>query len=151
MYERKQLSNLKKRISEKLPLIQVVTGSRQVGKTTLASQLVEALNLPHIFVSADAVPFSSSSWIEQQWDAARFKLASSTSNSFLLIIDEIQKIQNWSETVKKLWDKDRRDKINLKVILLGSSTLMLSKGLTESLTGRFELIQLPHWSYIEMH
>ncbi len=151
MYERKQLSELKKRISEELPLIQVITGSRQVGKTTLASQLVEAINLPHIFASADAVPFSSSGWIEQQWEAARIKLASSTSNTFFLVLDEIQKIQNWSESVKKLWDKDRRNKVNLKIILLGSSTLMLSKGLTESLTGRFELIQLPHWSFAEMH
>lgn len=150
MFIRKQLFELQKRVQEKETLIQVITGPRQVGKTTLASQLVERINFPCAIVSADAVPFSSTSWIEQQWEAARIKLKSSGTESFLLIIDEIQKIHNWSESVKKLWDKDQRDKINLKVILLGSSSLMLSKGLTESLTGRYELIQLPHWSYGEM-
>lgn len=151
MFIRKQLFELQNRIQEKSHLIQVITGPRQVGKTTLASQLVERLKIPYSFISADAVPSSLSTWIEQQWEAARIKLKNSNSKSFLLIIDEIQKIHNWSEVVKKLYDQDRRNKINLKVILLGSSTLMLTKGLTESLTGRFELIQLPHWTYSEMH
>lgn len=150
MFIRNQLIELQKRINENNSLIQVISGSRQVGKTTLASQLLDKTKIPYSFVSADAVPFSSASWIEQQWEAARIKMANSEAKSFLLVIDEIQKIQHWSETVKKLWDKDRRNKFNLKIVLLGSSTLMLSKGLTESLTGRFELIQLPHWSYNEM-
>lgn len=150
MYIRNQLFELQKRINEKDTLIQVIAGPRQVGKTTLAAQLVERITTPYNFVSADAVPSSSTSWIEQQWEAARIKLKNSGTDSFLLIIDEIQKIHNWSEAVKKLWDKDRRNKVNLKIILLGSSTLMLNKGLTESLTGRFELIQLPHWSFNEM-
>lgn len=150
MFVRKQIIDLQKRIQENNTPIQVIAGARQVGKTTLASQLVESINIPYSFISADAVPSSSTSWIEQQWEAARIKLKNSESKSFLLIIDEVQKIRNWSEAVKKFWDKDRREKINLKIILLGSSTLMLSKGLTESLTGRFELIQLPHWSFYEM-
>jgi predicted AAA+ superfamily ATPase len=151
MFIRKQLFELQKRVQEKSHLIQVITGPRQVGKTTLASQFVERIKIPCSFISADAVPSSLSTWIEQQWEAARIKLKNSNSESFLLIIDEIQKIHNWSEVVKKLYDQDRRNKINLKVILLGSSTLMIAKGLTESLTGRFELIQLPHWTYPEMH
>ena len=151
MYIKKQLFELQNRIQEKSNLIQVITGPRQVGKTTLASQLVERIKIPYSFISADAVPSSLSTWIEQQWEAARIKLNNSNSEPFLLIIDEIQKIHNWSEVVKKLYDQDRRNKINLKVILLGSSTLMITKGLTESLTGRFELIQLPHWTYTEMH
>lgn len=151
MFIRKQLFELQKRIQEKSHTIQVITGPRQVGKTTLASQLVERIKIPYNFISADAVPSSLSMWIEQQWETARIKLKNSNSESFLLIIDEIQKIHNWSEVVKKLYDRDRRNKTNLKVILLGSSTLMIAKGLTESLTGRFELIQLPHWSYSEMH
>jgi len=151
MFIKKQLFELQNRIQEKSHLIQVITGPRQVGKTTLASQLVERIKIPYNFISADAVPSSLSTWIEQQWEAARIKLKNSNSESFLLIIDEIQKIHNWSEVVKKLYDQDRRNKINLKVILLGSSTLMITKGLTESLTGRFELIQLPHWDYSEMH
>lgn len=69
---------------------------------------------------------------------------------FLLVIDEIQKLGNWSETVKKEWDRDTFNELNLKVILLGSSRLLLKKGLTESLAGRFELIRMGHWSYREM-
>ena len=151
MFERKYLSVLEERIKENKNLIQVITGPRQSGKTTLASQLTEKISIGFNFVSADAVSSSSLGWIEQQWEAARIKMKSSGSKSFLLIIDEIQKIHNWSEQVKKEWDKDRRTKINLKIILLGSSTLLIDRGLSESLTGRFELIKLPHWSFREMN
>lgn len=150
MFERKQIHIAEKRIQEKNNLIQVITGPRQSGKTTLATQLTQKIKIPFSFVSADGVPSSSSIWIEQQWEAARIKMNSSGSNVYLLIIDEIQKINNWSEYVKKEWDRDRRNKIDLKVLLLGSSTLLIDKGLSESLTGRFELIKLPHWSLIEM-
>ncbi len=78
-------------------------------------------------------------------------MKTSGSISFLLIIDEIQKINNWRELVKKQWDKDRLNKINLRVILLGFSTLLIDKGLSESLTGRFEMIKIPHWSFSEMN
>ena len=150
MFERKQLSVLTNRIREKRNFIQVITGPRQAGKTTLAGQLVDRISMPCSFVSADAIPSSQTSWIEQQWEAARIKMNSSGNKEYLLIIDEIQKIHNWSEAVKKQWDADSRNKINLKLILLGSSTLLINAGLTESLTGRFELIQLPHWSFSEM-
>lgn len=151
MYERKQLKIVEKRLQEKKNLIQVITGPRQVGKTTLAIQLTKKINIPYHFVSADAVPSANSVWIQQQWDFARTKLKELGSKSFLLIIDEIQKINNWSEFVKKEWDKDRRTNTNIKIILLGSSSLLVSKGLSESLMGRFELIQLPHWSFFEMN
>lgn len=150
MFERKQINTAEKRIREKKNLIQVITGPRQSGKTTLATQLTRKITTPFSFTSADGVPSSSSVWIEQQWEAARIKMKTSCANSFLLIIDEIQKINNWSEYVKKEWDKDRTNKINLRVILLGSSTLLIDKGLSESLTGRFEIIKLPHWSFVEM-
>ncbi|HLG52551.1 MAG TPA: DUF4143 domain-containing protein, partial [Steroidobacteraceae bacterium] len=69
----------------------------------------------------------------------------------VLVLDEIQKIPNWSETVKRLWDTDTKARIPLKVVVLGSAPLLISRGLTESLAGRFELLYLPHWSYSEMH
>lgn len=151
MYERKQLKVVEKRLTEKQNLIQVITGPRQVGKTTLANQLTSKLNVPFHFVSTDTIPSSNSIWIKQQWDVARFKLKESGAKMLVLIIDEVQKISNWSAYIKKEWDFDRRHNINIKVIILGSSTLLVNKGLNESLMGRFELIQLPHWSYIEMN
>lgn len=150
MYYRDQLKILENRIYEKKVLIQVITGPRQVGKTTLANQLAKRITISNIFVSADAVQSSNSIWIQQQWNAARIQMKAQKEKPFLLIIDEIQKINNWSEFVKKEWDKDCRDNLNLKIILLGSSTLLINKGLSESLMGRFEIIKLPHWNYSEM-
>jgi hypothetical protein len=126
-------------------------GPRQVGKTTLVSQLVEKIGINSHFVAADAVPAAGSNWISFQWETARIKMDHENSESFLLVLDEIQKIENWSETVKMLWDEDTRNKKNLKVILLGSSRLLLQKGLTESLAGRFEITMMSHWSYKEMN
>jgi len=151
MFSRKELDILYKRISEPKKFIQIITGPRQVGKTTLVEQLQKKFVNPQHYASADAVPASSMYWISQQWETARIKLRTSASGWALLVIDEIQKINNWSEAVKNEWDSDTRNGIELKVILLGSSALQIQKGLSESLTGRFEMIKLPHWSYIEMH
>ena len=151
MIERAELHILKTRIKEPRRFIQVVVGPRQVGKTTLAYQLFNQCNMPGLLESADAVPAGGETWLNQIWNTARLKIKSAGSNEFLLIIDEIQKIQNWSEIVKKLWDEDTLNGTNIKLILLGSSRLLLQQGLTESLAGRFENIYLTHWSLEEMN
>ncbi len=151
MFERKQLKLLRNRLEEKTSYIQILSGTRQVGKTTLVEQLLQYINFPYQFSTADNIPSSDTNWISIQWETARVKLKTSEAASVLLIIDEVQKIDNWSDAVKKEWDEDRRKNVNVKVILLGSSALLIDKGLTESLTGRFEIIFLPHWDYIEMH
>jgi predicted AAA+ superfamily ATPase len=126
-------------------------GPRQVGKSTLTAQLLEKLKTPSFFVSADGIQGNGDHWLEQQWQVARLRCTASEEKEFVLAIDEIQKIPNWSESVKRLWDEDSRTKQNIKVILLGSSRLLLQQGLTESLAGRFETSYLGHWSYSEMH
>jgi len=50
---------------------------------------------------------------------------------------------------QRLWDEDRRRGSALHVLLLGSSSLLIQKGLTESLAGRFFLHRCPHWSWPE--
>lgn len=150
MFERIHLQNVTKRMQEPRRFLQVIMGPRQVGKTTMVSQLTEKLGTDYIFVSADSVAASNTAWLEQQWEAARINMDQVKSEEFLLVIDEIQKIDNWSETVKLLWDTDTRNKRNLKVILLGSSRLLLQQGLTESLAGRFESTYMGHWSFEEM-
>lgn len=137
------------RISEKRKFIQVVAGARQVGKTTIINQFLERYKGQYIYESADATNDLSQVWLEQIWNSARLRAISKTSG-MLLVIDEIQKITNWSEVVKKMWDEDTRKKTNLKVILSGSSRLLIEKGLSESLQGRFELLQIPHWTFLEM-
>ncbi|MEA3445263.1 MAG: ATP-binding protein [Bacteroidota bacterium] len=152
MHQRTQIQVLAKRLErEPRKFIQVIYGPRQVGKTTLVNQFLENTGLPYYYISADAVPAGQGSWIEQQWTIARMKLKNSGSSEGLLIIDEVQKIENWSETVKKEWDADSLKNVNLKVVLLGSSRLLLQKGLSESLAGRYEKIYMGHWSFSEMN
>jgi predicted AAA+ superfamily ATPase len=150
MIERSHLLTLTKRIQEPRRFIQVIMGPRQTGKTTLAFQLLEKNNIAGIYESADAVPAGNRLWLEQIWETARVKLKTGQTSEILLIIDEIQKIPGWSETVKKLWDEDSRNHLPLKAILLGSSRLMLQSGHTESLAGRFEVTYMGHWSLPEM-
>jgi len=150
MIERVQLQVLTKRILEPRKFIQVLMGPRQVGKTTMASQMLKKVNIPWSFESADAVAAVNTVWIEHVWEAARLKMKVQSAEEFILVIDEIQKIPNWSETVKLLWDRDTFNETRIKLVLLGSSRLLLNKGLTESLAGRFETIYLGHWSFGEM-
>lgn len=149
--ERKQLQILKKRVEEEpRRFIQVIYGPRQVGKTTLVRQFTEQTTLPFLFAAADAVPAGDQAWISQQWERARLKLATTEATELVLVLDEIQKIDAWSEQVKKEWDQDTRTGTAIKVILLGSSRLLIQEGLSESLAGRFEATYLGHWSYSEM-
>lgn len=150
MYKRAPLKNLLKRLEEPRQFIQVLMGPRQVGKTTMVHQLLPSINFEHVFESADALA-TDKVWLEQIWEAARLKTGSDGKKESLLVIDEVQKIGNWSEIVKKLWDEDTQKKRNLKVLLLGSSRLLMQQGLTESLAGRFENTYLGHWSFMEMH
>ncbi|OJV17727.1 MAG: AAA family ATPase [Bacteroidetes bacterium 41-46] len=150
MFERPYLKLIKPRIEEPRKFIQVILGPRQVGKTTMIAQLLSQLSIPNIYESADAISATNSVWLMQVWESARLRLKASGASEFLIVIDEIQKIDNWSEIVKQQWDKDTRENINIKVILLGSSRLLIQKGLTESLAGRFETLYLGHWSYTEM-
>ena len=152
MFERSHKQLLTDRLEkEERKFIQVVYGPRQVGKTTMVSQFADKTHLTVLYISADAVISPGGAWISQQWEKARLKLRESGQKKGVLIIDEVQKIVNWSEFVKKEWDEDSLNKINLKLVLLGSSRLLLQKGLSESLAGRFEGIYVGHWSFSEIN
>lgn len=140
---------LVKRLKEKRRFMQVLAGPRQVGKTTLVRQVMAASKLPGHYASADEPSLRDRTWLEQQWDIARLKAGESKAGA-LLVLDEIQKVADWSQAVKLLWDADTHSCVPLKVVLLGSSPLLIQSGLTESLAGRFEIIAAPHWSFNEM-
>jgi predicted AAA+ superfamily ATPase len=142
-------AELLKRLGERRRFIQVVAGPRQVGKTTVVRQAMAASGIPVHYASADEPTLRDRTWLEQQWDLARLK-ARAEANGALLVLDEIQKVHDWPTTVKLLWDADTHAGVPLKVVLLGSSPLLIQSGLTESLAGRFELIPAPHWSFGEM-
>ncbi len=149
LFKRSHYQEVLSRLNEPRKLIQAIYGPRQVGKTTVVRQVLEELKIPYLSTSADDTN-SNASWIDQQWNAARERLKQSKSRDFILVIDEIQKIGNWSEVVKKNWDLDTQEETPIKVLLLGSSRLLLQQGLTESLAGRFETTYMGHWSYNEM-
>lgn len=172
-YERPQAQALRARFAETPRFITIVAGPRQVGKTTLvrtalahvASQFIAVdqygeppMRTPFGIVAETTMELSGAprdaAWLIRQWQAAREACKSHRDRHpdrhFVLAIDEIQKIPRWSEVVKGLWDADRAAHLPMHVVLLGSSPLLMQKGLTESLTGRYELITLAHWSYPEM-
>jgi hypothetical protein len=150
MYKRAEYQVITDRMKEPRRFIQVVMGARQIGKSTVVKQVLQDLDMPYRLFSADNVPATNSAWISDCWAAVRSLKESRGWESVVLAIDEIQKIANWSEVVKKEWDDDTFHDCNIKVLLLGSSRVLLEKGLSESLAGRFEEIRMSHWSYQEM-
>ena len=147
---RPQASELARRLKEPRRFIQVVSGARQVGKTTLALQVAERSKLSYHFASADEPTLRGAGWVESQWEEARLLADSTKRKGALLVLDEVHKVPHWAETVKHLWDEDARKKILVKTVLLGSAPLLIGRGLTESLAGRFEILHMPHWSFPEM-
>ena len=144
MYERSVVAVLRTRMKEPLGLMQVLVGPRQTGKSTALKQASTGGDSPLHSVSAD---FADADWLRVEWQQARNIVAAQ--GEAILIVDEVQKIEGWSNVVKELWDEDRRNDVNLKVFLSGSSSLLLSKGLDEALTGRFEMLYCLQWRYAE--
>ena len=148
MYKLKVVDEILQRLLEPRKRIQVVAGPRQVGKTTSLEQAVADFRGGYTYKLAEGLGLSPLDWLVSEWNAARVK--AKAEGGHLLIIDEIQKIKGWSEVVKRLWDEDSFHHVDLKVCLLGSSRLLLQKGLEESLAGRFEMIDIWHWSFADM-
>lgn len=170
-YQRKEVRILLDRLSEPAHKLIFIAGPRQVGKTTLVRDALtkyerenysfipidqpDEINFPG-FVSAESESYDQIgrprdvAWLVEKWRRAR-TAARESRDGHILVLDEIQKIPRWSEAVKGLWDADRAEMLKLHVILLGSSPLLMLKGMSESLTGRYELIHITHWSYVEMH
>ena len=146
-YQRPQGAELARRLTEPRRFIQVLAGPRQVGKSTLAQEVLDGLPIPSRYASADEPTLRGPGWIAEQWEVARLAVGR---DGGVLVIDEVQKAVGWSESVKRLWDEDTRAGLPLKVVLLGSAPLLVQQGLSESLAGRFEVIRLPHWSLAEM-
>ncbi len=137
------IEELSENLESSPQFLQVLLGPRQVGKTTAILSFIEKYSGESLYFTADEEIAPTSEWIDEKWQIALLK-----SSTCLLIIDEIQKIPNWSQTIKKIWDHQKRtNRTHLRLVLLGSSSLDLQTGLSESLTGRFQLIRATHWDY----
>jgi predicted AAA+ superfamily ATPase len=144
MIERKFVKEILNRINEKSPLMQFVVGPRQVGKTTGIEQLMTKFKKKYHYALVEGEFENDGNWLRLQWQKT-LELGPGS----LLVIDEVQKIKDWAENLKSLWDHSIKNKIAIKCIFLGSSSLNLQKGLNESLAGRFEKIYINHWDYNE--
>lgn len=144
-FQRPFVAHLQERLSAVQPLIQVLIGPRQVGKTTGVRQMMAQLTCPSHYANADDLLSSDRSWLREQWQSAAL-----LGDGALLVIDEIQKVPNWPETIKALWDAQPSDPKRLRVVLLGSSALQIQSGISESLAGRFELMRVHHWAFHEL-
>ena len=163
MFRRSVFFQLRRRVEEPRRFIQVLAGPRQTGKTTVARQVMQVLATPSHYASGDEPALKDTVWLEQQWETARLRtrVSKGKTRQTLLVLDEIQKLPRWSESVKRLWDADTASACPLQVILLGSSPLLVQPGggflpssrrhgLSESLAGRFEVLPVTHWSFAEM-
>ncbi len=148
MFKRDIVDVIADRIKEPRRYMQVVAGPRQTGKTTVIKQALAQSGATSHVASADGLSIRGGDWVELQWMQAR-RLCADGADA-VLVLDEIQKVPQWSEVVKRLWDEDTWNDVPLKVVLSGSSSLLLKKGLTESLAGRFEVVRSTHWSLAEM-
>lgn len=147
-FERPLVKTLVVFLRKKLPVFQVLIGPRQVGKTTIARQVMKKLPYPSVYASADSPLPPGPEWIETQWRLAEIQVMKAK-KPVVLVLDEIQKVRGWSESLKLHWDGAQRAGKDIRLLALGSSALLLKEGLTESLAGRFYLTRCPHWPFYE--
>lgn len=146
-YCRPLVSTLAARMREPRRFIQMLVGPRQTGKSTAVRQALSQVEIPR-HVALASLDSSSRDWLRAQWLQAR-NLITPESPSALLVVDEVQLVSQWSSVVKELWDEDAWSGIDLRVVLTGSSSILLQRGLAEGLTGRFEMIRSTHWEFTE--
>ncbi len=149
MFERSIVDVLLKRLGGERRFVQVVVGPRQVGKTTAvlqAGRRLETNGLGFVFASGDEPLLPGPAWIDEKWEEAR---AAASAGPVMLALDEIHKIPGWAERVKANWDADAREGMDVRLVLLGSSPLLVGQRLRESLAGRFEVIPATHWQWPE--
>ena len=149
-FQRDYAVPLAARLGEPRRFLQVLAGPRQVGKTTMVQQVLADFEGRSVFVSAEEPALRDTAWVAAQWERARLVARDAGKRGAVLVLDEVQKIPTWSEAVKRLWDEDTRTRLPLRIVLLGSAPLLVQRGLSESLAGRFEILHLPHWSFAEM-
>ena len=157
-FERPHVGTVVRRLADDPKrLVVAVTGPRQTGKTTIIHQALRRAGLPHRYVALDQpddprAPLPqrpSLEWLVGLWEHAR-REAEKTDGGFVLAIDEVQHLKDWSGVMKGLWDQDQATGCPVRVIVSGSVPWSMLTGLNESMMGRFLPVQVSHWSPKEM-
>lgn len=175
-FRRAQVDILIQRLAEQPDVLIAIFGPRQSGKTTAVRQALASIDQECWYVSIEpqieavkpslsrerlppltaetgrvisVVPQADERQLIEVWEHCRQQAVRSPTG-FVLVLDEIQRIDRWSSLVKRLWDEDRWNGCPMHVVLLGSAPILMQAGLTESLVGRFEPIRFTHWSFAEM-
>jgi predicted AAA+ superfamily ATPase len=137
-------STLLERLTEPPPTrIQLLTGPRQVGKTTLLLEIAQRFGEAARYVAADDPNAGMPGFWERVWSEAE---AQASKGRVVVLIDEIQHLNDWGAHIKGHYDRIKRRKIPIHIVATGSSALLLGAGSRESLAGRFERLTLSHWS-----
>ncbi|HOX43940.1 MAG TPA: ATP-binding protein [Myxococcota bacterium] len=136
---------LARRLTEPAPgLIQLLTGPRQVGKTTLLLELARGLGRQSIYAAADSPEAALPGFWERL--LARAEDTAKEEGRAVLLLDEAHLLHDWAARLKGIWDRFRRHKTPVHIVATGSSALRLAAGSRESLAGRFERLTLARWS-----
>jgi predicted AAA+ superfamily ATPase len=154
-YRRPAIRELSRRLFRPKGLIEVVRGPRQVGKTTGMHQIIEDLigagveptNI--LFVRFDLQLLREEEqglrriarWFEDEIRRRPFAEGAPA----YLFLDEIHKLRRWHEEVKHLGDTHP-----LRILMTGSSSVLVARGGRESLAGRIFTTELPPFSFREV-
>ena len=127
---------LLKRLREPAPgRIQLLTGPRQVGKTTLLLDLAAHFGGAAVYAAGDEPDAALPGFWERRWADTEVR---ERNGNAVLLLDEVQHFSDWAKRLKGQWDHLRRRGMPLHVVATGSSALRVTSGSRESLAGRFE-------------
>lgn len=135
---------LQARLTEPAPgRIQLLSGPRQVGKTTLLLEIAGTYGDRALYLAADSPEASLPDWWLSRWQIA---VRMAREKPGVLLIDEVQGLPDWSRWLKVAYDEIKREKLPLHIVVSGSSSLRVSTGMRETMAGRFERLNLRHWT-----
>ena len=120
-------------------LVQVITGVRRCGKSTLAHRAFAGI--PYAFCNFDDERLSGLK--PDQLNLILEALYAVYGDFKYLILDEIQNVENWHLFINRLLRND------IRIIITGSNSKLLSKELATHLTGRYSTIEMFPYSFRE--
>ena len=126
----------------KLPHAVIISGLRRVGKSTLLAQLAHRLGENEFYY----VNFEDDRFLDFKTDDANDlyqTLVELFGERKIFLVDEVQNISGWERFVRRFMD------MGFKFYLTGSNASLLSRELGSRLTGRYVLVELFPFSFIE--